>query len=153
MDDRERLEELGVKDTDIQTNEYLKHFGILGMKWGIRRYQPYPKGEGHKGKFVGKKNNIERKKTNKSKKKEAKEKKKELKKNPVSPAKSMSDDELRQALNRLNMEKQYDQLTAAEKTKGRKLYDELVVKSMKVAVSGTIVKLTTDKINKILKGK
>lgn len=153
MNDKERLEAIGVKDTDLNTNEFLKHFGILGMKWGIRRFQPYPKGEGHKGRYTGKKNNIERLKTNKSKKKEAKEKKKELKKNPVSPAKSMSDDELRQALNRINMEKQYDQLTTAEKTKGRKLYDELVVKSMKVAVAGTVVRLTTDQINKILKGK
>ena len=153
MNDKERLEAIGVKDTDLNTNEFLKHFGILGMKWGIRRFQPYSKGEGHKGRYTGKKNNIERLKTNKSKKKEAKEKKKELKKNPVSPAKSMSDDELRQALNRINMEKQYDQLTTAEKTKGRKLYDELVVKSMKVAVAGTVVRLTTDQINKILKGK
>lgn len=24
------------------------------MRWGVRRYQPYPKGEGHKGKFIKK---------------------------------------------------------------------------------------------------
>ena len=37
-------------------DEYLAHYGVMGMKWGVRRYQPYQKGDGQKskGKFIGK---------------------------------------------------------------------------------------------------
>lgn len=36
-------------------NNMLYHHGILGQKWGIRRFQPYGQGyAGSKGKFVGK---------------------------------------------------------------------------------------------------
>ena len=38
------------------TNDYLVHHGILGQRWGIRRYQPYsvvPRGSGEGGKEIG----------------------------------------------------------------------------------------------------
>lgn len=34
-------------------SEYLEHYGVLGMHWGIRRYQPYPKGHKGDGRYLG----------------------------------------------------------------------------------------------------
>lgn len=36
------------------SEDYLQHHGILGQKWGIRRFQPYPKNwKGIDGNYVG----------------------------------------------------------------------------------------------------
>lgn len=41
---------------------FLQHHGILGQKWGVRRFQPYGAGydAAHKGKFVGKNSRLSR---------------------------------------------------------------------------------------------
>lgn len=86
-----------VKHSDEIIDDYLQHFGVMGMKWGVRR-----------GKSTGGKR-FESKKSKKAK---------ELAK--------LSDADLRQKINRLQMEKQYKQLTTKDRGAATKWVDGVV---------------------------
>lgn len=60
----------------IVNEDYLQHHGILNMHWGIRRFQPYPKGYKGNGKEVGEAAKVKQR----TSKKEMRKQKKSLKK-------------------------------------------------------------------------
>lgn len=92
------------------SEDFLAHYGVLGMKWGKRK--------GSSGSSI------------KSSKKS--------KKNPK--ASTLSDAELRQRINRLQMEKQYKQLTTKDRSTASKFVGDVVRESAKQTASSYVTK-------------
>ena len=106
----------------------LTHYGILGMKWGVRRTPVQldrAKGSSKKNSDGDGKKNV----------------------------KSMSDDELRKVVNRLQMERQYSQLSESNVSKGKE-YMQKIIKTGTTVAAVTTTALTlynnAEKIKKII---
>ena len=109
-----------------EIDDFLEHYGVKGMKWGVRRSSS----SGTSGR------------TNKT---------------PSRPAvKSMSDDELRRRINRIQMERAYNTLTeqqmasgkAKAKEFGNMLLKDIVVSSMKEVGREIFKQILRDQIKK-----
>lgn len=94
-------------------NDELYHWGIKGQKWGVRRYQ------------------------NKDGTLTSAGKKRSKRKNDV---KSMSDQELRANINRIQMEKQYKKLTKKEASAGQKFVAGIIAASATAVVTPYVTK-------------
>lgn len=99
---------------DDLVDDVLEHFGVKGMKWGVRRIRK------------------DIRKITKAKVREARLNAKQTKPTHTEQKKKndemfLTDEELRGRINRLQMEKTYQQLTMPEKSKGKKLFEKIVV--------------------------
>ena len=135
-------------------SDELCHYGIRGMRWGIRRYQNSDGSlttAGRKRYSTGKHNSIftRKKTTSKIKTKPAEEKPKQK------SVSEMSDAELNAFLNRKRLEQQYYQLMATPQkksavTKGK----EMVGKALENAAQDTLTQIAkyamAKSINKML---
>jgi prophage DNA circulation protein len=120
----------------------LKHHGILGMKWGVRRSQAQLGGSKGTRSTVGAKPLSTLRKKKASFKGEVKK-----------SAKDMSDDELRKVINRLQMEKQYSMLSKSDVSRGKAVASKIIkVATTTAAVSTTALTLynNADKIKSII---
>ena len=123
------------------TDNELYHHGVKGMKWGVRR-TPSQLGHDTGGidlqktkKKVEAANTIVNESQNINKKVSSRKQRK-IQKQQVQNAKAMTDQELRERVNRLNMEQQYARLSTEQMSAGKVNVDRVL------SEVGTVVALT-----------
>ena len=113
----------------------LQHHGILGMKWGVRRYQ----NEDGTLTAAGKKRYKD----------ESAQSEDYKRAHSGKPMEEYSTKELQQIVNRLNLEKQYDKLTKEEVNKGKVSVDKILAGAGAIATATTTMLTLYNNADKI----
>ena len=126
-------------------NSQLYHHGILGMKWGVRRFQNKDGSLTSDGKRHLEQNSKAKQGNNKKKKGHTTNKGKSIN--------ELSDDELRQRINRLELEKRYEALSKKEqKAKmfdGKRFVTQVLENSGKVVATQLSTYVMGNMVNKV----
>lgn len=128
-----------MENISVVHDDTLEHHGIKGQKWGVRRYQ----NEDGTRTAAGKKR--EQSRSNESAHDDYN------KAHSGKSVKDMSDAELRNHLNRLQMEKQYSQLTNSDTSKGKKFVSDAMKVATTVATASTTALTIYNNYGKIKK--
>lgn len=126
-------------------NSQLYHHGILGMKWGVRRFQNKDGSLTSAGKRHLEQNSKAKQGNNKKKKGHTTNKGKSIN--------ELSDDELRKRINRLELEKRYEALSKKEqKAKmfdGKRFVTQVLENSGKVVATQLSTYVMGNMVNKV----
>lgn len=120
--------------------EMLEHHGIIGMKWGVRRYQNEDGTLTNAGKARYRDDEKPTRKSVHDDHTKARDKKK---------VSEMSDKELRDRLNRLDMERRYHQLNPGTVSKGKDYLNKTIKVGTTVATVTTTALTIYNNYNKI----
>ena len=126
-------------------NSQLYHHGILGMKWGVRRFQNKDGSLTSDGKRHLEQNSKAKQGNNKKKKGHTTNKGKSIN--------ELSDDELRKRINRLELEKRYEALSKKEqKAKmfdGKRFVTQVLENTGKVVATQLSTYVMGNMVNKV----
>ena len=123
-------------------NNEIYHHGILGMKWGVRRT---PAQLGHKSNGSEGENSERSSSSSGIKSSSSSRDKKSVK--------NMTDEELGQAIRRLEMERRYTELSPKEISKGKAFVDHVAKKMVMPAVEDVGKQLVKSALTKAVNDK